>query len=145
MSIQSKGYVRTWFRLQTSGKRIRGEGPALENIQSRYLFMYHLHRTQTSRTSLNATTAVTPNGHGCHLIRLPLSHRGAWEYPLDPAYPSTTLMYEVTTLMPLGLPPIGWPSKALEQARKHNEPLSNPQTSGLTILVTRLMININMD
>ena len=58
--------------------------------------------------------------------RLPLSHHGAQEYPLDPAYPSTTLVYEVTTLMPPGPPPFGWPSKALEQARKHNEPLSNP-------------------
>jgi len=76
---------------------------------------------------------------------LPLSYCGAREYPLDPAYPSTTLVYEVTTLMPLGLPPVGWPSKALEQARKDNEPLSNPQSSGLTILITQLMMNISMD
>jgi len=30
--------------------------------------MYLLHRTRTSGTSLNATTVVTPDGHGCHLM-----------------------------------------------------------------------------
>ena len=36
------------------------------------------------------------------------------------------LVYEVTTLVPPGLPPFGWTTKTLEQARKHNEPLSVP-------------------
>ena len=54
--------------MQTSGKDLRGEGPALENIQTHYLFMYLLHRTRTSGTSLNATTVVTTDEHGCHLM-----------------------------------------------------------------------------
>ena len=32
--------------------------------------------------------------------------------------------YEVTTLVPPGPPPFGWTGKMLEQARKHNEPIS---------------------
>ena len=59
--------------------------------------------------------------------RLPLSYRGAQEYPLDPAYPSTTLVYEVTTLMPLGLPPFGWPSKALEKAKSTTNHYPTPK------------------
>ena len=43
-------------------------GPTLQNIQSRYLFMYLLHRIRTSGTLLNATTVVMPDGHGCHLM-----------------------------------------------------------------------------
>src|SRR6185369_14255399 len=91
-----------------------------------------LHRTPTSGSMLNATPLLRWMDRAVTTCRLPQSHHGAWSYPKDPAYPSTTLVYEVTTLVPPGLPPFGWTSKTLEQARKHNKPLSVPGSSGLT-------------
>ena len=91
-----------------------------------------LHHTRTSGNALIATQLLRRMDRAVTTCRLPQSHRGARSYPNDPAYPSTMLVYEVTTLVPPDLPPFGWTSKTLEQARKHNKPLSIPGSSGLT-------------
>ena len=69
-----------------------------------------LHRTRMSGSTLNATPLLRWTDRAVTTCRLPQSHRGARSYPKDPAYPSTTLMYEVTTLGSLGLPPFRWTS-----------------------------------
>ena len=91
-----------------------------------------LHRTRTSGSTLNATPLLRLTDRAVTTYRLPQSHRGARSYTKGPVYLSTTLVYEVTTLVSPGLPPFGLTSKTLEQARKHNEPLSVPGSSGLT-------------
>ena len=64
---------------------------------------------------------------------------------MDPAYSSTTLVYEVTTLASPGLTLVGWTGKTLEEARKHNESLSVPGSSGLTKTLAQLMNELSMD
>ena len=98
-----------------------------------------LHRTRTSGSVLIATQLLRRKNMAVTTCRLPQSHHGAWSYLKDPTYLSTTLVYEVTTLASPRLPPYGWTSKMLEQARKHNEPLSIPGSSGLTISIAQLM------
>ena len=88
---------------------------------------------RTSGSTLNAIQLLRRTDRAVTTCHLPQLHCGAWTYPKDPAYLSTTLVYEVTTLASPGLPPFGWTSKSLEQARKHNEPISIPGSSGLTI------------
>src|SRR6185503_21293871 len=65
------------------------------------------------------------------------SHRGAPSYLRDPTYPGTMPAYKVTTLAPSGPPPFGWTGKMLRQARKHNEPISLPRSSGLSMQLAR--------
>ena len=77
-----------------------------------------LHRTRMSESTLNTTLLLRRTDRAVTTCHLPQSHHGARSYPKDPAYPSTTLVYEVTTLVSPGLPPFGWTSKILEQARK---------------------------
>ena len=67
------------------------------------------------------------------IYHLPLLLHGARPYLQDPAYLSTTPVYEVTTLAPPGLPPSGWKSKELEQTLKQNELISLPGSYSLTI------------
>ena len=132
-SIQSWGYVRSWLGLQVPGKWDSGEKVPYWSTSSPVTSLHELlHRTRTSGSTLNATPLLRRTDRAVTTCRLPQSHHGAWSYPKDPAYPSTTLLYEVTTLVPLGLPPFRWMSKTLEQARKHNESLSVPRSSGLT-------------
>ena len=76
-----------------------------------------LHRTRTSGSTLNSTPLLRWTDKAVTTCRLPKSHRGARSYPKDPAYPSTTLVYEVTTLVLPDLPPFEWMSKTLEQDR----------------------------
>ena len=133
-SIQSWGHVRTWLGLQVPGKWDSGEKVPHWRTSSSVTSLHEfLHRTRTSGSTLKATQLLCRTDRAVTSCRLPQSHRGAWSYPKDPACPSTTLMYEVTTLASPGLPPFGWTSKMLEQARKHNELLSIPELSSLTI------------
>ena len=62
--------------------------------------MYLLHRTRVSGNMLNTTPMLRRMDMAVTSCRLPLSQRGARSYPMDPAYPSTMLVYEVTTVMP---------------------------------------------
>src|SRR6185437_556795 len=126
-SIQSWGQVRSWLGQQVPGKWDSEEKVPHRSTSSPVTSLHELlHRTRTSGSTLNATPLLRRTDRAVTTCRLPQSHHGAWSYPKDPAYPSTTLVYEVTTLVPLGLPPFGWMSKTLEQAQKHNEPLSVP-------------------
>ena len=132
-SIQSWGYVRTWLGLQVPGKWDSGEKvPHWRTSSSVTSLNELLHRTQTSGSTLNASPLLRRTDRAVATCRLPQSHRGARSYPKDPAYPSTMLVYEVTTLASPSLPPFGWTSKTLEQARKHNKSLSVLGSSGLT-------------
>src|SRR4029078_7313873 len=126
-------HVRSWLGLQVLGKWDSGE-KVLHPSTSSPVTSWHnlLHPPRTSGSTLNATPLLRQTDRAVTTCHLPQSHRGARSYPKDPACPSTTLMYEITTLVPPGLPPFGWTSKTLEQARKHNEPLSVPRSSGLT-------------
>ena len=132
-SIQSWSHVRSWLGLQVPGKWDSREKVPHRSTSSPVTSLHKLlHRTRMSGSTLNATPLLRQTDRAVTTCRLPQSHRGARSYPKDLAYPSTTLVYEVTTLVPPGLPPFGWTSKTLEQARKHNEPLSVPGSSGLT-------------
>ena len=104
-----------------------------------------LHRIRRLGSAPTETQLLQWTDKAVTTCRLPQSHRGARSYPNDPAYPSTTLVYEVTTLASPGLPPFGWTSKTLVQARKHNEPLSVPGSSGQTKSVAQLMNELSMD
>ena len=126
-SIQSWGHVRSWLELQVPRKWDRGEKVPYRSTSSPFTSLHKLlHRTRTSGNSLSATQLLHRTDMAVTTYCLPQSHRGARAYPMDPTYPSTTLVHEVTTLASPGLPPFGWTSKTLEQARKHNEPLSVP-------------------
>ena len=132
-SIQSWGHVRSWLGLQVPGKWDSGEKVPHWRTSSSVTSLHKLlHQTRTSGNSLSATQLLHRMDKAVTTCRLPQSHCGARSYSMDPAYPSTTLVYDVTTLVSPGLPPFGWTSKTLEQARKHNEPLSVPGSSGLT-------------
>ena len=76
-----------------------------------------LHRTRMSGNPQNATQLLRGTDRDVTTCHLPQSHHGVRSYPMDPSYPRTTLVYEVTTLASPGLPPSGWTSKTLEQAR----------------------------
>ena len=55
-------------------------------------------------STLNATPLLCRTDRAVTTCHLPQSHRGAWSYPKDLAYSSTTLVYEVTTLVSPSLP-----------------------------------------
>ena len=130
---KARGHDRTWLGLQVPGKWDSGKKVPHRSTSSPVTSLHELlNRTRTSRSTLNTTPLLRRTDRAVTTCRLPQSHRGAWSYPNDPAYPSTTLVYEVTTLVSPGLPPFGWTSKMLEQARKHNEPISVHGSSGLT-------------
>src|SRR6185503_16057556 len=132
-SIQRWDHVRSWLGLQVLGKWDSREKVLHWSTSSPITSLHELlHRTRTSGSTLTATPLLRRTDWAVTTCRLPQSHHGARSYPKDPAYPSTTLVYEVTTLVPPGLPPFGWTSKTLEYARKHNKPLSIPGSSGLT-------------
>ena len=129
----SWGHVRSWLGLQVLGKWDSGEKVPHRSTSSPVTSLHELlHRTRMSGSTLNATLLLRRTDRTVTTYRLPQSHREARSYPMDPAYPSTTLVYEVTTLLSPGIPPFVWTSKTLEQARRHNEPLSVPESSSLT-------------
>ena len=116
-SIQSWGHFRSWLGLQVLGKWDSGEKVPYRSTSNPVTSLHELlHRTRMSGSTLNATTLLRRTDRAVTTCHLPQSHHGARSYPMDPAYPSTTLVHEVTTLVPPVLPPFGWTSKTLEQA-----------------------------
>ena len=101
------------------GKWDSGEKVPHRSISSPVTSLHKLlHRTRTSGSTLNATPLLCRTDRAVTTCHLPQSHHGAWSYPKDPSYPSTTLVYEVTTLVSLGLPPFGWTSKTLPKTQR---------------------------
>src|SRR6185312_15203041 len=101
--MQSWGHVRSWLGLQVPGKWDSGEKVPYRSTSNSFTSLHELlHRTRTSGSTLNATPLLRRTEWAVTTCRLPQSHHGARSYPKNPAYPSTTLVYEVTTLVPPG-------------------------------------------
>jgi hypothetical protein len=97
--FRGKGYVKHMVRLHMSGNWSIGENVPHRSTSSHVTSLNELlHRTQMSRSALIATQLVRRTVSAVTTCRLLQSHHGARSYLKDPAYPSTTPVYDVTTL-----------------------------------------------